>query len=359
MKKLAILLALSLPVLFTACNTKINIGDLFGGATVTAPGSNGTLDTEELFGTIGSSTVKPQPYGKFFAEGDYAITVTTPEPLVISIPADAFENGAVVVSDAAAVLDFLGVPSFMTNSDATYQLSDACIILEVKDGLNSGVVSSFTLTNTDSGTSVGGEFTLPAGTDKVDFTFSSNGGFTDDDVVLSTLASALSPLPASVKVHDLKFADHESKGMTKAEGGNIEITPSIIVPLAFKKGSKFVVSSTLGNLGIKVDPAQLKGFGLKKVSAPATLVNTTPFDFTIASAGAATVSFPTIKAGSLDNPTTTTGTITVDNSNGDLYENIGNISVTVTATAAEDVSQLNKNQNVKVTCENYSVTVSK
>ena len=108
-----------------------------------------------------------------------------------------------------------------------------------------------------------------------------------------------------------------------------------------------------------MDPAQLKGFGLKKVSAPATLVNTTPFDFTIASAGAATVSFPTIKAGSLDNPTTTTGTITVDNSNGDLYENIGNISVTVTATAAEDVSQLNKNQSVKVTCENYSVTVSK
>ena len=360
MKKLALLLAFSIPVLFTACGPEFNFGDLFGGVTVNVPGSTGTLDTEELFGDILSSTVKPQPQGKFFAEGDLAITIPSPEKIVITIPDNAFESGQeLLLSDASAILDFIGIPSFMTNSDASYQLCNACLALEVKDGLNTGVFSSFKLTNTDTNAAIDAEFALPEGTGSVDLTFSSDGGFTDDDVVLSTLATLISPLPESVKIHDFKFSDHESKSMTKAGGGNIEIKPTIIVPLGFKKGSTFVVSSTLGKLGIKVDPDKLKGFGLKTLSAPATLVNTTPFDFTIVSTGAATVSFPKIKAGSLANPTTTTGTITVDNSKGDLYENIGNITVTVTATAAEDVSQLNKNQSVVVTCADYSVTVSK
>lgn len=350
MKKLASLLALSLPVLFTACNPDFSLTDLFGGVTVTVPGSTGTLDNEELFGTILSSTVKPQPAGKYFAEGDLAITISG-NKLQLTLPADAIGDNS--------ILNFEGVPAFMTNSSATYQLCDACLVLDIKNGLDADVISGFKILNGDSGASIDAEFVLPAGTEKADLSFSAKGPFFDADVTLGSLAAVLSPLPASVKVHDFKFADHEGKSLTKAASGNVEITPSMIVPLSFAKGSKFVVSSTLGNLGIKVDPAKLKGFGLKKLSAPASIVNSTPFDITIVSTGAATVSFPTIKAGTPDNPTTTTGQITVDNSKGDLYENIGNIAVTVTATAAQDVSQMNKNQKVVITCEDYSVTVSK
>ncbi len=356
MKKIALMLALSLPVVFTACNLDLNledlVGDLLGDVTVTAPGTTGTLDNEELFGTIISSTVKPQPEGKYFAEGDLAMTLTCTDKIQFTLPTDATGNDM--------ILNFEGVPSFMNNSSSSYQLGDVCLVLDVKNGIDADVIVSFKILNTDTGTDVDAEFTLPAGTEKADLAFSAKGPFYDEEYVLGSLASVLSPLPASVKVHDFKFADHNSKSLTKAAAGNIELSSMMIVPLSFTKGSKFVVSSTLGNMGIKVDPANLKGLGLKKLTAPANIVNTTPFDITIVSAGSgASVSFPTIKAGSIASPTTTTGQITVDNSNGDLYENIGNIAVTVTATAAEEVSQINKNQNIVITCEEYSVTVSK
>ena len=134
---------------------------------------------------------------------------------------------------------------------------------------------------------------------------------------------------------------------------NLTLTASFILPAAFKAPSSF--GSALAFSGVKVTPNsdQVK-VGLSSISAHFEAVNTAPVAISITGQpnDSVSISFPTIRPGTLEAPATTEGDVVL------TYKSYTAISSLVTDIAGSITSanaQLNDKQGIKLTIKSVTL----
>lgn len=171
-------------------------------------------------------------------------------------------------------------------------------------------------------------------------------GASDNYVTLPEPGKALDKGPSKIVVSDIVLSKPSTKAIAPAGGSyEFKVDAKYIAPLIYTAGAKIHLNRTFTDLKISLDRVN---YPCPEYDIIMDVENTLPFDinFTVSSAeGIDGTLKNVIKAGSLENPVTTSVVLNVKDSSGKAVSNINTADLGVDLTAVEGAS-LQKGQKL-------------
>ena len=368
MNKVLHISAAALLIFAVACNpfTVDNRYDITNvDKTVTVfPGATVSFEQEVLdmhIGELLGEATGPDSFLKIaeanhplFEEGDLYFRQDGSAKNISPNREDLFNGSGEATFKNALAVYMVDVPG-MLNVSNQYNLSNPCIALQIGTDWVQPMkmdvkllVGGVPLTLTDVPLSAAASQTVY---------ISETGGFSGaantSDAILSGFAAAVSPLPYNITVSEVALKGQGSPSYTPGTPLNLTLTASFILPAAFKAPSSF--GSALAFSGVKITPSSEKyKLGIDAISAHFVAVNTAPVQISIVGQpnDSVSISFPTIAPGTLAEPATTEGDVTLTYMS---YTAISSLVTDIQGTITSANAQLNDKQGIKLTIKSVTL----
>ncbi|MBR4809885.1 MAG: hypothetical protein IK031_06370 [Bacteroidales bacterium] len=173
-------------------------------------------------------------------------------------------------------------------------------------------------------------------------------------VALPNEGKVLDKGPGNITVSDLTISTVSSKSVQTAAGYEVKIAAKYVAPLMYALGSTIHLDRHFSDLNISLDRVT---YSCSEYDISMEVVNTLPFDIMLSVSSAEGVSGALkspIKAGTLENPVTTSVVLNVKDSSGKQVSNITSADLAVDLTAAAGAT-LKKGQTFTLNLDKFTV----